>query len=735
MTEDKLTTLQGTLERLTFHNEENGFTVARLKGQGGGEKPITIVGYLSGVPVGSTLSLSGWWVQDPRHGRQFQVQHYSLDRPNTLNGIERYLGSGLIKGIGPGFAARIVKRFGLATLDMLEKHPDRLAEVEGLGKKRIIRIKEAWLEQKNIHEIMVFLQGHGVSATYAVKIFKTYGVDSLKIVRTNPYRLAEDIWGIGFKSADRIALSLGIALQDSGRARAGLLFVLDEAAGDGHCYVEQPGLINLCQKLLNPDDELSGLRNIITAAIASLDADGKIVVDQDRVYLASLFYAERGVTGSLSLLSAGRGLFPSQHFEDALHRIARIMNISFAPEQQDALRVAMQNSVTIITGGPGTGKSTLLRAVVLVLKERGLFVELAAPTGRAAKRLAEACGHEARTIHRLLEYDPSLRGFKRNGDHPLRADLVIVDEASMLDIALANSLFKAIPHGASLLLVGDVDQLPSVGPGNVLHDCIEAGVFPVVRLTRIFRQGAGSLISLNAARINNGEQLELLPEYRGIKDFYFISREDPEEIEKEIRSLCGGRLQKSFGFDPLRDIQVLTPMRKGVIGADNLNLVLQQALNRNAHGFTAGSLRRFLVNDKVMQIRNNYEKEVFNGDIGFIAAIDEEDHAVTIDFDGRQVVYAESDLGEIVLAYAITVHKSQGSEFRCVILPIHTSHYSLLQKNLLYTAVTRGKKLVILVGSYKAVAMAAKNNKQEMRNSRLRERLQECLNHQVRSEK
>ncbi|MBI5559417.1 MAG: ATP-dependent RecD-like DNA helicase [Deltaproteobacteria bacterium] len=719
-----MTTIRGTLERITFHNEENGFTVARLTQTGDAGDLTTIVGHLSGVPAGSTLALSGWWVKDARHGLQFKVKQYALEKPNTLNGMERYLGSGLIKGIGPRFAGRIVRHFGLETLDVLEKSPDRLDEVQGLGRKRIARIKSAWQGQKHIHEIMIFLQSQGISATFAVKIYKTYGGDALNIVQANPYRLAEDIWGIGFKSADRIALSMGIAGQDARRARAGLLFALGEAAGDGHCYLEQAKLISLCRTLLDPDEELAGFQTMVGAEIPLLAADKKIVADEERIYPAPLFYAEMGAAAILRALASFPPSYPPVQLDLELSRAAERMGVTFAPEQREALKTALQNRLAIITGGPGTGKSTILKGLLLILAAKGVKIELAAPTGRAAKRLSEACGREARTIHRLLEYDPSLRGFKRNSEHPLRADLIVVDEASMLDIVLANSLFKALAHGAGLLLVGDADQLPSVGPGNVLRDCIDSGVFPVARLTRIFRQGEGSLISTNAARINLGQPLELLPDYQGNKDFYFIKRDDPAEIEQEIRTLCSGRLEKKFGFDPLRDIQILTPMRKGLIGSDNLNKTLQQTINsRGTSAETGPGWSHFFVTDKVMQIRNNYDKEVFNGDIGFVTAKDEEEQTITVDFDGRAVHYETADLAELVLAYAITVHKSQGSEFKCIIVPIHTCHYALLQKNLLYTAVTRGKKLVILIGSLKAVAMAISNNRVEQRNSRLTERL------------
>ena len=724
MPEENLRKIQGVLERITFQNEENGFTVARLKQHDTSDDLTTVVGHLSGISVGSSLSLSGWWVKDSRHGWQFKVDQYTLEKPNTLNGIERYLGSGLIKGVGPGFACRIVKEFGLSTLDVLENEPERLSEVPGLGKKRINQIKQAWQDQKNIHTIMVFLQGHGISATFAVKIFKTYGAESLKVLEDNPYRLAEDIWGIGFKSADRIALALGIPQQDVRRARAGLLFALTEAAGDGHCFLEQDALFSLCRGLLDPERELSGLDPVISQAVPQLVADKKIIIDEERIYLAPLFFSEQGTAGSLKTLSATSATFPPLDLDKALSWSAARMGVVFAPEQSKALKTALENRVTIITGGPGTGKSTILKALLLILSSKGVDIELAAPTGRAAKRLGEACGRGARTIHRMLEYDPSLRGFKRNNDNPLEADLIIVDEASMLDIVLANSLFKSICQGAALLLVGDVDQLPSVGPGNVLRDCIDSKMFPVVRLSRIYRQGKGSLISINAARINQGQFLELLPDYQGEKDFYFIKRDEAEDIEEQIRSLCTGRLQKKFGFDPMRDIQIITPMRKGIIGGDNLNKSLQLALNKNQpHRETSGGWRHFLKGDKVMQVRNNYDKELFNGDLGFITAKDEENQTIAIDFDGRQITYESSELTEIVLAYATTVHKSQGSEFKCIIMPIHTSHYPLLQRNLLYTAITRGKELVILVGSPKAVRIAIKNNRVIERNSRLKQRI------------
>lgn len=726
--DETLTTITGILERITFQSEENGYCVARLRQEGEVREPSTVVGYLAGLPVGSTLSLSGRWIVDSRHGRQFKVERYALEKPNTINGLERYLGSGLIKGIGPRFAARIVRRFGLATLDILEKEPERLAEVEGLGRQRIARISAVWQQQKDIHAIMVFLQGHNISAAFAVRIFKTYGKDAIRVVTDNPYRLAEEIRGIGFKNADRIALAMGFVLHDPRRARAAILFVLNEAAGDGHCYLPEPVLLARCRAMVDPQEEVTGLAEMLAAEILRLAGDGRIARDHGCVYPAPLYYAEVGAASSLALLARHRPPSPVASLDAALARAEKAMAVIFAPEQRQALKAALENRVTIITGGPGTGKSTILKGLLLLLAADQRRVALAAPTGRAAKRLGEACGREAKTIHRLLEYDPTLRGFRRSGDHPLDADVVVIDEASMMDIALANALFKAISPGASLLLVGDVDQLPSVGPGNVLRDCIESGVFAVVRLERIYRQSEGSLISVNAARINQGAALELLPAYQGDKDFYFIRRETPEEIVAEIASLCGDRLSRKFDFDPMRDIQVLTPMRKGIIGSDGLNRTLQDLLLPAANDTavrTDGRAGGFRLHDKVMQIRNNYDLDVLNGDIGFVVAIDEEEGRVIIDFDGRRVVCSGAELADVVLAYAITVHKSQGSEFPCVILPMHTCHYPLLQRNLLYTAVTRGKRLVIVIGSVRAVTMAIGNNSIESRNSRLRERLRQ----------
>ncbi|MBW2502546.1 MAG: ATP-dependent RecD-like DNA helicase [Deltaproteobacteria bacterium] len=729
--EEPTASIEGILDRITFQNEENGYTVARLLDSGREKKTVTVVGFLSGVPVGSTLSLTGTWINDSRYGRQFKLLSYEIIKPNTINGIERYLGSGLIRGIGPAYAARIVGRFGLQTLDILENDPDRLGEVAGLGKARVASIKKAWQEQKEIHRIMVFLQGHGISAAYAVKIFKTYGRKALAVVKENPYRLAEDIWGVGFRIADSIALSLGVPANDPRRARAGLLFALDQAAGEGHCYLPSEKLLEQAEfllKLTGKSEELPEQQDLysdpelIRAQIKGLEAADKIVAADDSIALAPIHFAEKGAAAKLLKLGAGSPLYDIKNVDQALAWASARLELELAPEQGEAIKSGLEHKVSVITGGPGTGKSTILKALLLVLSQKGIAVKLAAPTGRAAKRLAEACGREATTIHRLLEYDAALRGFKRNRHNPLEADMVIVDESSMMDIVLTNFLLNAVADKASLVLVGDVDQLPSVGPGNVLRDIIGSGCVPVTRLQTVYRQGPGSLISFNAARINRGEFLELLPDYEGDKDFYCIFRDEAADIEREILSLCSERLQKRYGFDPVRDIQVLTPMRKGIIGTENLNSRLQETLNPAAGG-GGDRPRRFLPGDKVMQIRNNYDKDVFNGDLGIVAAAGGSESTAEVLFEGRRVLYESADLGELVLAYAVTVHKSQGSEFPCVIIPLHTTHYPLLQRNLLYTAVTRGRKLVVLVASKKALTMAIRNNRVVKRYTMLAERL------------
>lgn len=707
--------LAGVLERITFQNPDNGFTVARLQPSGASTEAITVVGVMSGVGIGASLTMTGQWCQDARHGRQFLISSYRVVQPDTLIGIEKYLGSGMIKGIGPSYAGRIVAHFGLETLAVLEQDPERLREVAGLGGKRVEAIGLAWREHRDLHEVMVFLQAHDISASLAIKIYRAYGREALAVVRANPYRLAEEIWGVGFRSADRIAISLGMSPLDHRRARAGLLFVLNEAVGEGHCYLEQADLVNQCVALLCTQPEL------VEAELPRLVVDERLVLSSGKVYLAQLYHAEIGTAAGLLCLHGGTVPWGEISVVRQLPGLQKQLGLKLADEQREALQTVLGGRMAIITGGPGTGKSTILKALILLLEQQGVTIGLAAPTGRAAKRLAEATGREAKTIHRLLEYDPVGRGFKRNAENFLDADLVVIDEASMLDIYLANALVRALPPRGALLLVGDADQLPSVGPGNVLRELLGSEIFTVASLTRIFRQGEGSLISLNAGRVNRGEAFELLPNHRGEKDFYYIPRETDREIEAEVLSLCGGRLGKKYGFDARHDIQVLTPMRKGLVGLENLNLRLQELLRSAGDG--GRGIGGFLVGDKVMQLRNNYDKEVFNGDIGFVSRVDEEEEVLIVDYEGRPVRYEVADRNELQLAYAVTVHKSQGSEFPCVIIPLHTSHYALLQRNLLYTALTRGRRLVVVVGSRRAVALAIANNRIQARHSWLRQRL------------
>ncbi len=709
--------LSGVLERITFQNAESGFTVGRLQAVDHDGELFTIVGVLSDVAVGSGLELRGSWQQDSRHGRQFKFDRYQVIKPKTRKGIERYLGSGLIKGVGPAYASKIVSHFGLATLEVLDQSPERLSEVAGLGRKLVQRIVKVWQGQKDVQEIMIFLQGHDIPASYAVKIYKTYGQGALRVVKENPYRMTEDIWGVGFRIADRIAVSVGLPTYDPGRIKAGLLFVLNEAVSSGHCYLEQQELFENGRRLLDLPAP------IIEARLPELVSEEKVVVGDNRVYLSYLYHAECGVANSLLRIAGGLPPWGKLNPLVELRQIRKAMGFELAAEQSQALEVALTNRLAVLTGGPGTGKSTILKAMILMLEGKGVRIALAAPTGRAAKRLSEATGREASTIHRLLGYSAFAGGFTHNSEKPLAADLVVIDEASMLDIVLANALLRAIPAGGAVLLVGDADQLPSVGPGNFLRDLVDCGLLRTARLTTIFRQDEGSLISINAARINSGKSFDLLPDYQGDKDFYFIAREAPEEIEREVVSLCAARLAGKYGFDSRRDIQVLTPMRKGLIGVENLNLRLQEVLNGPGEGELGSGPERFRRGDKVMQLRNNYEKEVFNGDMGFVTDIDDEEQIVTVTVDDREIRYELAELNELQLAYAVTVHKSQGSEFPCVVLPIHTVHYPLLQRNLLYTGITRGRKLVVVVGSRKALAIAIGNNRVRQRNSGLRKRL------------
>ena len=719
-------TITGTIERVVYRNEENGYIVARIilessvlgktkkNGKVKENNRATAVGNMVSVNVGESYKLEGEWVNDPRYGWQFSFNNYQLVLPTSLIGLKRYLGSGLIKGIGPATADRIVQHFGDKTLDILENNLERLTEVEGIGEKRIKVISQSWEEQKEIKRVMIFLQSYQITTGYAVKIYRTYGNKAIEKLKENPYCLIDDVFGIGFKTADRIAQNLGIDFTSLVRIKAGIKYLLNELANQGHCYGTLEEVIKEGSTLLEVEEAL------VEKALNLLKNNKEVIIEQDRVWLPLYYFAELGVSKKLIELTN----FPQQLIDFDVPKKIRLLEkkykIFFAEEQKEAIKKVLLNRVLVLTGGPGTGKTTTTLGLIELFKELKLKIVLAAPTGRAAKKMSETTGEEARTIHRLLEYSPKSGTFTRNAENPLKAEVIILDEVSMIDILLMNNLLKAVLPGTFLILIGDVDQLPSVGPGNILRDIIDSETIPVVRLSRIFRQDRQSLIVVNAHRINEGKY----PLVKGEKerDFYFIEEEDPEVAAQKIVNLCTARLPAKYPIDPVDDIQVLSPMYKGEVGADSLNYRLREALNPEGKQITFGN-QSFKVNDKVMQIKNNYEKEVFNGDIGRIKHIDLEENILEVNFYGRKVNYDFSELNELVLAYAITVHKSQGSEYGVVIMPIMTQHYLLLQRNLLYTGITRAKKKVILMGTKKALWIAIKNNKTFHRNTSLKEKL------------
>jgi exodeoxyribonuclease V alpha subunit len=788
--------IKGQVERITYFNEENSYTIAKMKVQGRSGL-VTVVGTFFSITPGEVLKLLGYWDNHPKYGEQFRALSYEAVLPASAKGIEKYLGSGMIRGIGPVMAKRLVERFGAETLDIIEKDIGRLQEVDGIGEKRIEMVKRAWEEQKDIRDVMIFLQGQGVSPAYAVKIYKQYGKDSVAVVGENPYRLATDIFGIGFLIADRIAEKLGVPKDAPMRAEAGILYVLNELSDDGHVYYPYIPLVKECGKVLDLDEKT------IPPAIDAMARAGKLVVEGlprallptgkgetpgagkprlslprgletpavdppgpgeyaispipdprsptsdlaegvysdlripnlpkastptselrtafgPPVYLARFHSAEVGISSRLRLLFT----YPKQlrllNVEEALQWVQNTLRITLSVNQIEAVRDSISRKIMVVTGGPGTGKTTIIDAIIRIYRKMGQKVLLAAPTGRAAKRMTETTGFEAKTIHRLLEYSPG--GFKRDETNLLDADLIIIDESSMIDTILMHHFLKAVPPKATLILVGDVDQLPSVGAGNVLKDIIDSRHIPTVRLNDIFRQSQESMIIVNAHRINNGEMPHSGGNDGSLRDFYFFQIEEPEEVLKKIVYLCKESVPRRYGYHPLTDIQVLTPMHRGTVGVANLNMELQRELNPMPDGVMRAG-KTLKVGDKVMQVRNNYDKDTYNGDIGRVSKIDEEVQEVRVDFDGRLVVYEYSELDEIVLAYAISVHKSQGSEYPVVIMPLLTQHYMLLQRNLLYTGVTRGKKLVILVGTRKALAIAIKNNRPQERYTLLKDRL------------
>ncbi len=722
----KTETIEGAIDRIVYSNEENAWTVVRLAVRGRGE--ITAVGNLLGVQPGESLRLKGSWVRDRKWGKQFKAESYMTVKPETFTGIEKYLASGLVHGIGKELARRLVQHFGLDTLEVIDRAPGRLSEVQGIGKVRLERITKAWKEQREIRDVMVFLQSHGVSTNYAIKIYKLYGGEATARVRENPYRLAREVRGIGFKSADRIARHLEIAVDSPQRAAAGIVHVLRQAADQGHVYRSRGQLLAETQELLEVaadviEPEIDRLVDDSELTAVMPPETGAAIGQQElAIYLKPLEIAERGVAELFRELTAQQTLPLKIDTDRALEWFEQQEKIELAGQQRQALRRAITCKLMVLTGGPGTGKTTLIKGIVRILNLKGLRIQLAAPTGRAAKRLAEATGLEAKTVHRLLEYNPRERAFSRDADQPLATDLLIVDEASMLDVTLTYHLLKAVPPRARLILVGDVDQLPSIGPGRVLADVIESGAVEVVRLNEIFRQALNSLIITNAHRVRIGAQPVLRPE-DDQGDFFFFERQAPEAILGTVRRLVGERLPRSFSFNPGRDIQVLTPMQRGMLGAANLNAELQARLNPHGVGVTrAGRLLR--VGDRVMQTRNNYDLDVFNGDVGHVERIDFDNDIATVDFDGRRVNYDFLELDELVLAYACSIHKSQGSEYPCVVIPLHTQHFTLLQRNLLYTALTRGRRLVIIVGSTKALEIAVATEVSTRRSTLLAQRLQ-----------
>ena len=728
--------LDGVLERVTFANPETGYTIARIapeRGLGAGAELVTAVGPLLGAQVGEFLRLRGRWSAHPRYGRQFEVHSYATVLPATAAGIQKYLGSGLIKGIGPVMAERMITHFGVDIMHVIEDEPGRLIEVDGLGPKRTAMIAAAWAEQKAIKEVMIFLQGVGVSTSLAVRIYKKYGDASVSVVRSEPYRLAADVWGIGFKTADTIAAAVGIAADSPERIKAGLAYTLSEAADDGHCYLPAPNVVADAAKILEVPaeligpclDELAAAEGVVRETVP---AQAGAAAQVPAVYLPPFYQAERSVAGALLRLHAARadrlGAFTAVDWDKALAWLARRTGAQLAPEQADAVRLALTSKVAVLTGGPGCGKSFTVRSVVELARAKGARVVLAAPTGRAAKRLAELTGHQAATIHRLLALRP---GGEPSFDAatPLDADLVVVDETSMVDVILANKLIKAVAPGAHLLLVGDVDQLPSVGAGEVLRDLLAAGSLPVVRLTRIFRQAAQSGIVVNAHRINAGST----PALTGFGDFFWFGCEDTEQTANLVVDVVARRIPARFGLDPRRDVQVLCPMHRGPAGAGNLNLLLQEALTPYADGAPERRYggRVFRVGDKVTQLRNNYDKGaagIFNGTVGVVTAMSLEEHTLTVRTDEDESVdYGFDELDELAHAYAVTIHRSQGSEYPAVVIPLVTSSWMMLQRNLLYTGVTRAKKLVVLAGSRRALAAAVRTKGAGRRHTALAHRL------------
>jgi exodeoxyribonuclease V alpha subunit len=718
--------LAGLVERVTFHNAENGFCVLRVSARGHRDL-VTIVGHAAAIAAGEWVTASGEWVNDRAHGQQFRARFVRTSPPSSTDGIEKYLSSGMIRGVGPGYARKLVRAFGDKVFDVIEEAPDRLREVGGIGPVRAASILAAWAEQKAVREIMIFLHSHGVGTARAVRIFKTYGADAVQVLTENPYRLASDIRGIGFKMADAIAMRLGIEKTATVRLCAGISYALTEAMDDGHCGLPTAELMPLAERLLEVP------RDLVATALDLGLKDGNVIADRvgdtrvgdtECIFLATLYRAEQAIAERLREIAQRPLPWPAIDADQALPWVERRTGLQLADSQQAAVRLALAAKVLVITGGPGVGKTTIVNAILRILAAKSARLLLCAPTGRAARRMSEATGLDARTIHRLLEVDPINGGFRRTRGNPLECDLLVVDETSMVDVPLMQALTRAVPDTAALLLVGDVDQLPSVGPGQVLADIIASGAVPVVRLREVFRQVAASRIIVNAHHVNEGRLPDLGKAEEG-SDFYFVTAEEPETAVARIIELVKTRIPRRFGLDPVRDIQVLCPMNRGGIGARSLNIELQKALNPHVNPGTDRKVERFgatyAAGDKVMQIQNDYDKEVYNGDIGYVTDVDPDTGELAAAFDGRTVTYGFGELDTLVPAYAATIHKSQGSEYPAVVIPLLMQHYPMLQRNLLYTGITRGKRLVILVGQKKAVAAAVRGVTGRRRWSRLRD--------------
>ena len=710
-------TLVGSVERVTFHNEDNGFVVLKVKSRGKRDL-VPVVGHVASISAGEFIHAVGVWFTDRTHGLQFKADFLKTTPPTTTEGIEKYLGSGMVRGIGPVLAKRIVGAFGEGTFEIIEAAPQKLREVPGIGEFRAGKIAAGWAEQKAVRDIMVFLHSHGVGTSRAVRIFKTYGHDAIQVMTENPYRLARDIRGIGFRTADAIAMKLGMTREAPQRVRAGISFALQEATDEGHCGLPIEDLVKLATTLLEVDD------SVVRMALTHELAEGEVVTDaidkRPCVFLRGLYLAERGIADRLQALSRGSPPWPRIDIEKAVPWVEKKTGKTLAASQRAAIEMVLRSKAAVITGGPGVGKTTLLDAILRILAAKGTRLLLAAPTGRAAKRMTEQTGIEAKTIHRLLETDPKTGGFRRDAERPLDCDLLVIDETSMVDTSLMFAVVKAVPPRSGLLLVGDVDQLPSIGPGQVLGDIIGSGAIGVARLTEVFRQASESRIIVNAHRINRGE----MPEWpRGAEnsDFFFVEAKEPEGGAVKVVEIVRDRIPRRFGLDPIQDVQVLCPMQRGVLGARSLNGDLQKALNPNMAEKIERFGSAFAPGDKVMQTENDYDREVFNGDLGRVRRIDQAEGVLIADFDGREIEYPFGELDALVPAYATTIHKSQGSEYPAVVITLATQHYTMLARNLVYTAVTRGKRLVVIVGQRKALAIAVRTHRSKRRWTKLRE--------------